>query len=307
MKAYIQLVRTPNLIIVAITQFLIQYLVLAPAFQAVALSPALDLVHFSLLVLSTVLIAASGYVINDIIDYDIDIINKPKKLIINRLMPMRSAYVYYAALVGIGFLISLYLAIHIDNLPLLSLYPVAVLLLFCYSKYFKQRVLVGNVVVAIFCAFVAGIVWFAERNTYLEIWQLDVETAAYLRFILAFYLLFAFLATMFREIVKDMEDEAGDRLYHCRTLPIVYGFKVAKIVAAFFGILLVAFLVLTAWQIFDYGHFLGLVFLIIAILVPVFGALILLYKAQVTSDFKRLSTLTKFIMLSGLLLLFLIA
>ncbi len=304
---YLQLIRPPNLIIVAITQFLIQYLVLVPAFQEVGITSALDLFHFSLLAFSTVLIAAGGYVINDIIDYEIDVINKPERLIINRLISMRAAYLYYGFLTILGFFISLYLAIYIDNLPLLSLYPMAVGLLFCYSKYFKQRVLIGNVVVAIFCAFVAGIIWFAERNTYAQLWESNPESATYLQFILGFYLLFAFIATMFREIVKDMEDVEGDRLYNCRTLPIVYGFKTAKIVAFLFGILLVIFLCFTAWRIFEYGHLYGLLFLIIAILVPVFVVLFLLNKATIASDFKRLSTLTKFIMLSGLLLLFLIA
>ncbi len=305
--SYLKLIRIPNLIIVAITQFLIQYLVLVPSFQAANKVPALDLFHFSLLVFSTVLIAAGGYVINDIIDYEIDAINKPERLIINRKISMRAAHIYYWLLVALGFFISLYLAIYIDNLPLLSLYPMAVGLLFCYSKYFKQRVLIGNVVVSIFCAFVAGIVWFAERNTYATLWETTPEIASYLQFILGFYLLFAFLSTMFREIVKDMEDIEGDRLYQCRTLPIVYGFRSSKIIAAGFGLLLLFFLFFTAWRIFDYELYWGLAFLVVAIAIPLISALFLLNKASTAPDFKQLSTLTKVIMLSGLLLLFLIA
>lgn len=307
MKAYVHILRPANLIIVAVTQFLIQHLVLVPAFEQANLSPALDLVHFGLLALSTVLIAASGYVINDIIDYEIDKVNKPEKLFINRLIPMQTAKIYYWSLVAIGFFISLYLAIYIENLPLLSLYPAAVLLLFCYSKYFKQRVLIGNIVVSIFCAFVAGIVWFAERHTYAELWENDPNAAQYLQFILAFYLIFAFLSTMFREIVKDVEDTEGDRLYECRTLPIVYGVQVSKVVAAIFGLLLVAFLGLTIQQLLHYGNKIGLLFLIVAILAPLLFALFRLAKATNSKDFARLSSLTKLIMLAGLLLLFLIA
>ncbi|MEM9991220.1 MAG: geranylgeranylglycerol-phosphate geranylgeranyltransferase [Bacteroidota bacterium] len=304
---YLQILRPFNLVIVAITQFLVQHLVLVPAFQEAGLSAGLDIWHFSCLVLSTVFIAASGYVINDIVDYEIDQVNKPEKLFIGKYIPVSTAYGYYVTLVGIGFILSFYLAYHISHLALLGLYPLAVALLFAYSKYLKQRVLLGNIIVGLFCAFVAGIVWFAERQAYQQLWKADAEQASYLQFVLSFYLIFAFLSTIFREIIKDVEDMEGDRLYDCRTLPIVYGIRNSKVVAGVFGILLLSCLSIMTVQVYQQEYWIALGFLLLSLLLPNFLVLWQLSVARERKDFKQLSRLAKLMMLSGLLLLFLLA
>lgn len=306
MNFFLRLIRFPNLIIVALTQFLLQYLILVPAFRAAGVEPALDVLHFSMLVLSTLIIAAGGYIINDIVDYDIDVINKPERVIINRQLSMRQAYGLYYGLSLLGFFISLYLAFYVQNLPLVLIYPAAVLLLWSYSTYFKQRVLIGNVIVSIFCAFVAGIVWFAERHTFAELQQQDVPLAWHVQLVLSFYLSFAFLSTMFREIIKDMEDVKGDDTLHCRTLPIVFGIRRAKWVAAFFGFVLLLGLFYLSALLWTYSQLFQLAFMTLGIIAPLVTALYLLKTATTSSEFKWLSTLSKFIMLTGLILLFLL-
>ena len=82
LKALLRLVRFPNLVIVALTQYLLYYGLLLPAFRQYSLEPALDGEHFSLLVAVTLLISAGGYVINDIVDFRIDLINRPDKVVI---------------------------------------------------------------------------------------------------------------------------------------------------------------------------------------------------------------------------------
>ena len=76
---YLKLIRAKNLVIVAITQYLLQYLVVYPYHAESSTQPVLDLLHFSLLVLVTVLVAAGGYIINDLKDIEIDKINKPNE------------------------------------------------------------------------------------------------------------------------------------------------------------------------------------------------------------------------------------
>jgi len=303
---FLRLIRFPNLIIVALTQYLLQYLLLVPAFRQGGIEPALDFLHFTLLVISTLIIAAGGYIINDIVDYQIDVINKPDKVLINRKISMPTAYRLYYSLSLLGFIISLYLAFYVENVPLVLIYPAAVLLLWSYSVQFKQRVLIGNIIVSIFCAFVAGVVWFAERHTFTALWKEAPSIAEQVQFILTFYLIFAFLSTMFREIIKDMEDVKGDELLNCRTLPLVLGIKTGKGVAAFFGVSLLAFLTYLAQELWEDNDLLQLLFVLIAIVLPLLVALLLLVKAALAKEFHRLSILAKFIMLTGLILLFLL-
>lgn len=300
---YLRLVRFPNLLIVALTQFLLQYLLLRPAFAQASISAALDLPHFTLLVISTLLIAAGGYVINDLTDYAIDVVNKPQQVIINRLIPAKTAWRFYFSLFLIGFTISLYLAWHVDNLPLVLLYPTAVALLHAYSVRLKATVLWGNIVVSIFCAFVAGIVLFAERHTIQEMYQSQTAIAEELMLLSLAYMFFAFVATMFRELVKDIEDVEGDREKGCRTLPVVFGTSKAKWVAGFFGLLLLESIRRWAVLLWQEEQWIPLVFLLLGIALPILLALYRLVQAQEKSQFHFLSQFTKYIILSGILYL----
>lgn len=303
---YLRLIRFPNLIIVAFTQYLLEFLILIPAFSAAGLSPALDIPRFLLLVCSTMLIAAGGYVINDIEDVEIDRINKPEKQIVGRLISVKSAWVYYFILFFLGFVISLYLAIHINNLPLLSIYPAAWLLLYLYSKYFKKMPLIGNVTVAVFCALVAGIVLFAERHAFMELVNMGVHFKVTAVFI--FYLFFAFISTLYREIIKDLEDHQGDAENGCRTLPIVLGIKTTKVITfTVGGIFALGFYFLLKHLYYFSGNApLGFTLVLVGMVLPLSASFYFLYNAQQKSDYKYLSRIAKFLMLSGILLLFLL-
>jgi len=224
--SFLRLIRFPNLLIVILTQYLLEYLVLRPAIQDSSNSPLLDHFHFALLVFSTVIIAAGGYIINDIYDYKIDLINKPDQLIINKKISSKNAWIIYWSISIFGFLISLYLAFYVKNLPLVLIYPIAILLLFLYSKSLKKSVLVGNLIVALFCAFVPGIVLFAERETLMPSSEYKeycltselISNPAIQSFF--FYILFAFISTLYREVIKDIEDVEGDKKNGCKTLPV---------------------------------------------------------------------------------------
>lgn len=299
----LRLIRWPNLLIVGLTQALLYYRLLVPAFENAKLPRLLDDFHFFLLIVSTLLIAAGGYIINDIVDYETDMINKPEKVIVQRLLGRTFVWNLYYASIVVGLLLSLYLANHVQNLPLVLLFPSAVFLLWCYSVRWKKQVLVGNITVAIFCAFVAGIVLFAERNTYNQLLATPDEMGQQLTVVFAAYLAFAFLSTMFREIVKDAEDVVGDQHSDCQTLPVVYGVSKAKLAAAIFGILLL--LAVFAWTYlrFSQNQYLEVAYLTIAIIIPTKIALFLLDHAEDKNSFKRLSRLAKYLMLSGILYL----
>ena len=300
---FIQLIRFPNLIIVILTQYLIQYLLQIPFFEQAGLSTTLDHFHFALLVFETVLIAAGGYIINDLIDFEIDKINKPEKLIIQKKIPINKVWSYYHFLNILGLMIAIYLAHHVGEILLSLIFPAAVALLFLYSKLLKQQVLIGNLVVALFCAFVPGIVLFAERNTYTQLELTSPSLATELWLLIGGYLFFAFCSTMYREIIKDIEDIEGDSALGIKTLPIVWGINPAKIVAGIFGILLIG--ILLPWVVLGLQqvHYLDLAYILVGIVIPVFYSFLLLYQAKTKSAFHRLSRLTKMIMVSGLIYL----
>lgn len=302
----LRLIRPLNLVIVAFTQYLLEFLILIPTFEMNGILPILDVPRFLLLVASTVLIAAGGYIINDIEDVEIDRINKPEKQIVGQSLSVRSAWIYYFTLFIVGFVISLYLAIYIDNLPLLGIYPAAWLLLALYSKYFKQMPLIGNLTVAFFCAFVAGIVWFAERDAYFSLAKIGEESFNKLTVIFGIYMFFAFITTLYREVIKDMEDYQGDAENDCRTLPIVLGMKTTKGITFLIGIaFLVGLYFLSNYFIETKTDYINsLIFISLAMFMPLIYSLYLIFNSEEKQDFKLNSRLAKVMMLSGILLLF---
>lgn len=302
-KVFLRLVRFPNLVIVAITQYLLQYQVILSAFELAQLPALLTGFHFFLFVCSTMIIAAGGYIINDIVDYPIDLINKPEKLIINRHLSMSTARKWYYACTMLGFLISLYLAFYVDNLLLVLIYPTAVALLWLYSHYFKKQVLIGNIVVSLFCAFVAGVVLFAERATFFDLQIVAPSIARRVTFLLVGYSSFAFISTLFREIVKDIEDVEGDKRQGCRTLPIVLGLKISKMVAGFVGFLFFVFVLFLIQWLWWKQYTVAVLFGGLAILLPLIFSLVLLIRVKEPQQFHLISQLAKWMMLAGLLLL----
>ncbi len=298
-SAFFRLVRFKNLFIVALTQYLLQYLVLLPALKAAELPPILDSFHFFLLVLTTVLIAAGGYLVNDILDYGMDVVNKPEKVFVGRIFTQKTVWGFYWVSILLGFAIAWYLALYIQTLLLVSIFPTAVLLLFFYSKYWKKKPLIGNVVVAFFCAFVAGVVLFAERENFAQMGESGREVTV----LFGGYLVFGFLSTLLREIVKDIEDMEGDAQIGLKTLPIQFGVKTAKTWALAIGLVLAASLVIFIWWLAQNGKWLSIGFTLALVLVPLLYILIYIGKANQKEEFSKASSLTKMIMLSGLILL----
>ncbi len=304
MKIFIsilRLIRFPNLVLIAMTQFLIWYCIITPIFNSYGVPRFLDDLHFLLLALSTLLIAASGYIINDYNDVGIDTINKPHRLIIgsvinkNFIMP-----VYFTCnIIAIG--IGIYLGWYVGNYKLGYLHFFTASLLWFYATSFKKMLLVGNLIVSFLSAFVLLIVVFYEPMLYLAEAPSTVAASGAILLIIGSYAVFAFFVSLVREIVKDMEDIKGDADYDCRTLPIVFGILPGKAIVAF---LVISILCGIGWiqKIQFVGHqFYEFWYLMLALQLPLIVFLAGLYKAEHKKHYHRLSLLIKIVMFLGVL------
>ncbi|MEO0337913.1 MAG: UbiA family prenyltransferase, partial [Bacteroidota bacterium] len=272
--------------------------------KTIQLQPVLDLFLFSQLVLVTIIITANGYIINDLLDQKSDAINKPEGSLVGQIISEKNVNWLYFSLLTFGFLVSVSLALHFEKRNWLFLYPGANLVLFYYSYQFKKQPLLGNIIVALFCSGVAAILFVAESESLKVLQQARPDIYYKFSSILRWYMAFAFLGTLIREIVKDIEDIEGDRADACKTAPIVWGVSAAKRLAlALSGLLLI--LLFYQLKVFS-NHFNNSVFYysICSILLPFLLNSYLLIRAKSTEQFHVVSQVLKFILLAGILLIF---
>lgn len=303
MQALLSLIRFPNLVIVALTQYLLYYRVLLPPLKELGIERTLDDHAFSVFVLITVLITAGGYIINDLLDHSIDVVNKPQKTIIEREIDASTAYWLYFSLNLLGYILALYLAFIVEYLPWLFLYPAAVTGLYLYSHTLKKRPLWGNLLVAFYCAAVAAVLLLAEREGFQLLFDQSPAAARRISALFLWYVTFAFLATLYRELIKDLEDEPGDRGQGLRTAPIAWGQERARTVTLVIGLLLLLFIVL--WSAGFLADFRMAFWLVLGagVTFPLLYTLFRLRRADSAPQFHHLSQVTKWIMLAGILLL----
>ena len=302
-----KLVRLPNLIIVLLTQWFIYAYVLSPNFTMAGLISQLTSNEFGLLALITILLTAGGYIINDIEDCELDSVNKPDKVIVDKVISRSLAFWLYFGTLLLGFLLALFLAFTTSNVHLIFIYPLAAAGLFMYSMQLKKSFLAGNVLVAAYCAGVAGIIWVAERHTISELMDADPVAGRHIRLIFLVYMVLAFLSTLFREIIKDIEDLKGDLAYGSRTLPIVWGVDKAKRMSFGIGLALLLTIFFAVYHLTLLNSPLKVSFIILTMISPMILALTWLIRARSRKQYHRLSQLTKFLMVSGILLLLIIS
>lgn len=302
--AVLHLVRYINLIIVGLTQYLLYYRIIVPALTSQGLIPRLDGIFFGIFVGITVLVTAGGYIINDIMDYEVDLINRPAKVIVNQRLSEQAAYWLYAATSLTGFILALYLGLQLDVVYLVNLYPLAVILLWLYAGWLKGVPLAGNTLIAFFCAGVAGILWLAEYPQLVQLTILAPALSARVFLLLKWYILFAFLSTLYRELIKDLEDEPGDRIQGIQSAAVKWGIGPAKLITLGIGSLLLLFLFAYG---FSFKHFFGqplILFLMIGLVLPLLVSFHRVVTAGQPAHYRQASRLVKLVMFSGILLLF---
>ena len=299
MSAFIKLIRWPNLVFIFITQVLFEFTVIVPAFKEAGLLPNLSGGYIYLLALSSVLIAAGGNVINDYFDVNIDLINKPHKVIISKYIHRHWAILWHILLSLAGVLLGLFVEFrtHAYLLGLTNL--LCVVLLFVYSIVLKRKPLSGNIVIALLTAWTVLVVTFCESNLLFAAGTtLPLSKITRLTFL---YGGFAFILTLVREMIKDMEDIGGDSRYNCRTFPIVFGMNAARIYVAVWLVVLLALLSIMTIYVLQFGWWLSAIYCAGLLIVPTVQLFKKLLKSSEGKDFHEMSSLVKWIMLTGIL------
>jgi len=274
------------------------YCVIYPLLAAGYRKPSLNLFHFSLLVLSSVLIAAAGYIINDYFDLNIDRINKPDKLIVQNIIKRRWAIVWHLVLSILGILIGFYLDLttHVTLLGFSNL--ICVVLLFLYSISLKKRLLSGNVIISLLTAWTVLVVTWCEARFFFNPADVNIHKITRITFL---YSGFAFVISLIREAIKDMEDIEGDRRYGCKTMPIVWGVNASKIYVATWMTMLVLALGLMVIYMLQLHWWIAITYSLLLIILPSARIFQKLFTAQTPKDFHSLSTMVKLVMFTGIL------
>src|ERR1700733_10547311 len=165
--AFFKLIRWPNLSFIALTQGLFYYCILLPSLHNGGYIDYPDILQpelFYLLSLSSVLIAAAGYIINDYFDLDIDRVNKPGKMVVDKIIKRRWTIVWHWVLSGAGVGLGFYVSWKTRSLAIGPANLGCVVLLWFYSTVFKRKLLIGNVVISLLTAWVILVLYVSEFN-----------------------------------------------------------------------------------------------------------------------------------------------
>jgi 4-hydroxybenzoate polyprenyltransferase len=305
LHAFLRLVRLPNLVMIVVTQLLFYFSVVPLYFGGeVVVKSAFKDLHYLLLIISSLLIAAAGNIINDYFDRNIDEINKPEKKIIDKLIKRRWAIVMHIVFSVTAILLGFYVDSQTPVFWLGFSNTICVFLLFAYSISLKKKLLVGNVLISLLTAWVIFICFLCYYRTLsCAGCEPSLEWPAILRRFMRISFLyagFAFVISLIREVVKDMEDIEGDRKYGCRTIPIAWGIPASKVFVAVWLVVLIGMIGVVQVYVLQLGWYWSAAYSVVLVIAPLVWILRKLYQAQVPKDYHRLSTVIKLVMLAGL-------
>lgn len=313
MKAFFKLIRWQNLLLIVITMMLMRYAVIEPVISKLSVV----LVHgqegevplmlkfpwydFVILILATLFITAGGYVINDYFDIKTDLINKGK-VIVGTAVPRKKAMMWHNILNAAGVAAGFYISWKAGYFWLGTIFLIVSGLLYFYSASYKRQFLVGNLVVSVLTAMVPMLVFIYEWPAlyrYYSVHAMAPPDLSILFYWIGGFALFAFITTLTREIIKDIEDFEGDMAYGRNTIPVVLGVRTSKILSVCLIIITIVLLLLV-WYFFLADRY-TLIYISLFIVLPLFYVIYQLIVSKGRKQLHIASTMMKLIMLAGVL------
>ncbi|MEL7270370.1 MAG: geranylgeranylglycerol-phosphate geranylgeranyltransferase [Bacteroidota bacterium] len=272
-------VRGYNILVITFAQYLTSIFILSPDLPLKEV--VLD-INLFLIVTASALVIASGYIINNFYDAEKDLINKPTKSMLDRLVSQRFKLTTYFILNFLAVLAASYISFRA-----VLFFSAYIFGIWFYSHKLKRIPFLGNLVSASLAIAPFFVVFVYYQN---------FETVIFV------HALFLFLLILAREIIKDLENMAGDMAQNYKTIPIIYGNKVSKgIIALLILLTLVPAILLI--KIFDVGY-MYLYFWICIILLGIF--MLLLWKSEKKKHYVWLHNILKFIIVGGVFSILLI-
>lgn len=311
-KPYLQLLRVGNLAIIAILLFVMEKWVATPLLQLAQFTEQMPWWILTLLILSTVLIAAGGYVINDYFDVKIDRINRPDDIVVTRHISRDGAMRLFQVLTGIGVAAGLAVAWWARSWTLMMIIVVIPGLLWFYSASYKRQLIVGNIVVAFASALVPMLVAIVNADYLRHLYGQALQytpIVGQLYVWLSAFALFALLVTWVREMVKDIQDIDGDREMECRTMPIVWGIQTTKIVSTVLLVLTAALIAYIAFAVLPFPYTwqsFSTRYIVFGLITPIICAIVLLWASTTPLEYRRTQLIIKFVMFMGIMYSFVI-
>jgi len=272
-------VRGYNILMIVLAQYLASIYILSPN---LALHKVVFDLNLLLIVIASALVVASGYIINNFYDAEKDLINKPRKSMLDRLVSQRFKLTTYFILN----LIAVFVASYVSFKAVLF-FSAYIFGIWFYSHKLKRVPFIGNFVSAILAItpFFAVFVYYKNFETVIFV-----------------HAMFLFLLILAREMIKDLENMKGDMAQNYRTIPIIYGVKASKWCIALL-VLLTLLPTALLFTKFDVGYmnyyFVGCILLLLLFL-------ILLVNAHSKKHFVWLHNILKFIIIVGIFSILLI-
>ena len=272
-------VRGYNIPVIALAQYLSAIFILAK--EKRALEVILD-INLFLIVLATSFTIASGYIINNFYDSKKDLINRPNKSMLDRLVSQKTKLYVYFSLNFIVVFITLFISFRAT-----MYFSVYIFLIWYYSHKIKKYPIVGNLMAALMAVLPFFAILLYYKNLYSVIFA---------------HAIFLFLLLLIREMIKDLENLKGDFANDYKTVPITYGEAVSKKIITVLTLLTVI-PVYVLIEIYDVGY-MDMYFYICLILLIFF--LYRLWQSTEKAQFLQLHNLLKFLIVAGVFCIVLI-
>jgi len=302
MTAFFKLIRWPNILMIWITMGLTLFGLINPVLSLRPFEAGMNVTQFLLLTAAVTFIAMAGYLLNDIHDMDADAVNKPGKNVVGRKISVQTVRMLYWVFNILGVVAGVIFAWMLGQINYSLIFILSAGLLWFYSGRYQCQPLTGNLVVAFLSSLTIMLVWLFDFLMLMNRSDIMISIHQFLPIVNALILLFtafAFMTTLIRELVKDMQDFAGDDRFGCRTLAVVAGVDKAKRITMFLLVVTVLLALYSQWYFFQTG-FINLFYFFLMIDLLIFGVIFRLAGARDAKDFKGVSFLIKILMLAGI-------